>query len=70
MRLCKDCKWSSTPNTTFSNCNNPKNIMVDIVTGSQKRKWDYCSTQRLHNRFDSWLVGECGKIGRWWETKE
>lgn len=70
MKLCKDCKWCLPPNGRHSRCDNPKNIVIDPVTGEKRRKWEFCSTQRLYGMFEAWSLKMCGKEGKWWEAKE
>ena len=77
MKLCKDCKWgvsedgpvSSLP--SYLQCRAPKNqILVNLVTGYSDHKISYCSVQRTEGRLFAYLLGICGKSGRWWEAKE
>lgn len=73
-KLCRDCKWMREPGA-FAKCTaqlNPANS-GDAFTGFDGPSMDakrYCATQRMHDRFDAFLLGRCGKYGRWFEPKE
>ncbi|QTO46340.1 hypothetical protein [Burkholderia latens] len=71
MKFCKDCKHRGDGDI----CNAPKNMKTqyDIVTGKEEivREWTYCSTHRLHpGILYVTMFKQCGRRGRWFETKE
>jgi len=71
VKLCKDCKWMENPGE-FAACTHPKQKRKDFgMTGFEIewRRWKYCSLQRQEGIFDRYLMGTCGKGGRWWEPK-
>lgn len=52
---CMHCDRNSVPE--LWRCNAPQNRTPPILA--------YCSTQRSANRFNAWLIGTCGRNGRW-----
>jgi len=67
MKLCKDCKHIELPIKTFSECQHPKNITINKVTGDNKYKHS-ASGQRLGGIY-TFLSGGCGKSAKWFEPK-
>lgn len=70
LRFCRDCKHCRpdqylpmTP--AYAGCYAPQNMEINLVDGSQKRLWMYCSTLRTSGTEEL-----CGAVGRWFEPIE
>lgn len=75
LKFCKNCKWSAPdkghPNDiNFLLCSNPKNEIIDMVTGKRTPNWGFCNISRSIPDVWAFLNNECGKSGRWFETKD
>lgn len=65
-KLCVDCKWWD-GKLIAPECVSPANG-IDLATGDPKTR--YCRTSRLFGPPLSWLFGDCGKTGRFWEASD
>jgi hypothetical protein len=64
MKLCKDCKYYTTLNTsTIPRCGR----VVDLVTGD---KIALCSSERIGGWLESRVWDVCGASGRFWKPKD
>ena len=74
MKLCKDCRycrraWFPIPwaSLEFAKCKSPEMLKLskpDLVDGSMKPHYNYCSTWRITDDADG-----CGPEGKWFEPK-
>ncbi len=68
MKLCKDCEHIEFPIKTFSNCQHPKNMTINAVTGESKYKHS-ASGQRIGDKIYSFFTGCCGSEARWFKPR-
>jgi hypothetical protein len=62
MKLCKDCKWHR-----GDKCWHPN--VCSKVTGEPRGWRSNPIISREQSLVDSFVLGACGKRGRWWQTK-
>ena len=74
-KLCKDCKHSREPERDeeyyreFLECQAPKNMNVNPVTGEIKPINKYCKNHRYDGMVYDILTNTCGSRGKWFEPK-
>jgi hypothetical protein len=66
-KACESCKWlgNRNANSSFYKCDAPQNTMKN-----GDRRWTYCAVQRMSAWPYNFLLGSCGKGGRWFKQRE
>ena len=80
-KLCKNCAYGSQDYYGVYRCWSPS---VKVLRREDRSKFyidgtvvireddarTYCSVQRRYGYFESWMLGTCGKRGKWWKQRE
>lgn len=75
MKYCIDCQYHepsvfNTERDNFDKCTRSKKISE--ITGLREKyaKYQFCDINREGRWPWPWLLGTCGRAGRWWKRKD